>query len=220
MDPFSSQYKLLSEPLKALYDSTAIADTLEKHPAMQDRPLRRAVMVLVSDILVGIFSRQDLKNRLGAILQSDRFLNSLVELIEKEIIGTHAPEVDSLHKTYLESVGTTTATSSDQGSVLDVPSAFSESKVNIEHGIQPTASPSPTHSITRHIQPSRVMPQNAAEVAHDPKGKTELPNALLQNLKASLMHGGAPEEPLDGTGPKAAYTTMLNSIPKPPQQPG
>jgi hypothetical protein len=79
---------------------------------------------------------------------------------------------------------------------------------------------SPTATIQPHLTPSRVMPQSAAEVAHDPKGATELPNALLQNLKASLMHGGAPEEPLDGTGPKAAYTTMLNSPPKPPQQPG
>jgi hypothetical protein len=220
MDLFSSQYKLLSEPLKALHDSTAIADTLEKHPSMQDRALRRAVMVLVSDILVGIVSRQELKNRAETILQSNRFLNSLVELIEKEIIGTHAPEVDSLHEKYLKSVGTTTTPPSDQGSVLDATSAPSDSRVNVGHVIQPTALPSPIHSTTPHIQPSRVMPQSAAEVAHDPKGTTELPNALLQNLKASLMHGGAPEEPLDGTGPKAAYTTMLNSTSRPPQQPG
>jgi hypothetical protein len=74
----------------------------------------------------------------------------------------------------------------------------------------------PAITTAPHVPVARVMPQTPAAVPHNPKASTELPNALLQNLKASLMHGG-PEEPLEGTNPAPSYNAILNT--KPPAPP-
>ncbi|MFM2374066.1 MAG: hypothetical protein RLZZ234_61 [Candidatus Parcubacteria bacterium] len=203
MDSFASQYKLLSEPLRALHDSEKIADVLSKHPSMEDRSIRRAMMVLISDILVGLTPRSVLAQQTQQIMQSDRFVKSLVDLIEAEIFAGHEEEMATLHEAYRKS-----NLSGALGEPVPTTDSLSSSPV--------PAVPAPTP--TPHIPASRVMPQSTGEVAapHDPKGTTALPNALLQNLKASLMHGGAPEEPLEGTGPKASYHSMLDQTPKPP----
>ncbi len=79
-----------------------------------------------------------------------------------------------------------------------------------------TSTPPSSPIAAPHVPVARVMPHSASEAQHDPRASTELPNALLQNLKASLMHS-VPEEPLEGTNPAPSYNAMLG--PKPPMSP-
>lgn len=91
----------------------------------------------------------------------------------------------------------------------------------------PQITPVPNPTPAPHVPVARVMPHSQAEAQHDPRASTELPNALLQNLKASLMHdapgfqgadatmkrkypGGIPEEPLEGTNPTPSYNAILS----------
>jgi hypothetical protein len=180
------------------------------------------MMVLISDTLLGIAPRSEFTPRTQNVLGSDRFLKSLVDLVETEIFKGHEQEIDTLHQAF---------TASQKAGVLDTTASVGNTASTPNHTNTPASdidvptlstkeAPTPHPAPTPHIPPSRVMPQSEAQVPApvNPQGTTELPNALLQNLKASLMHGGAvvEPEPLEGTGPKASYTTMLGTTPKPP----
>jgi hypothetical protein len=218
MDSFASQYKLLSEPLRTLHDSEKIADILEKHPATSERAARRAIMVLISDTLLGLSPRDEFELRAQSALNSDRFVKSLVELAATEIFKGHEHEIDTLHQAFTASQ--TREASEITAGAGNVAGTQNHTNTPASATNAPTLSTLEAPPPTPHIAPTRVMPQSAAQVPApmNPQGTTELPNALLQNLKASLMHGGAvvEPEPLEGTGPKASYTTMLSTTPKPP----
>ncbi len=79
----------------------------------------------------------------------------------------------------------------------------------------PVVMQTPAPTPAPHVPVARVMPHSQAEAVHDPRTSTELPNALLQNLKASLMHS-VPEEPLEGTNPAPSYNAILGPKPTTP----
>jgi hypothetical protein len=64
----------------------------------------------------------------------------------------------------------------------------------------------------------RVMPKEEGQSGfiQDPRAETELPNALLKNLKASLMHSGSEPE---ATNPLPSYNTLIPKTPTLPQPP-
>lgn len=84
----------------------------------------------------------------------------------------------------------------------------------VPNALQAVVQPAP--ATAPHVPVARVMPHSAEEAQRDPRASTELPNALLQNLKASLMHS-VPEEPLEGTNPAPSYNAILDQ--KPPAPP-
>jgi hypothetical protein len=197
------KYNTASEHIQELYCSpvvgTAIRTTFD---ALGIDPHRyREYVNLFGDAFLGIEKPTSIRDGLRTHFN---LTDGTIDGILNRVLASVDPTVFAVADIPQKSVGAGQPQQS-------APSVTSEQPL-------PRSSPLPS-SPSPHVPVARVMPQSPEAVQNDPRASTELPNALLQNLKASLMHS-APEEPLPGTNPPPAYNAMLDpKPPAPPQQP-